>query len=199
MNKTFDQITDLIQSLKKSNEYFAQIDEKHLSEIDLFTFEKLHQFKLPQNYREFLLNFGDGFILPVVNQSKALSLKDSVHNFIWKSFSGPLNEPFKYQGQNPISLVWDDEKDDYEDPRPLSGTLCLGSGGCDILWLLITTGMDAGKVWRFTPDSEQALHPTGLCFLDWYKQQLQKRLDQLKEANKLNSSKESIEKTPRDA
>jgi hypothetical protein len=183
MRRSFSQIKDLIQALKKSNSYFAQIEDKHLSEQDLSAFEKLHQIKLPHNYHEFLLMFGEEVILPVVNQSKTLSLNDSVHNGIWKSFSGPLNEPFKYQSQKPIALEWNDQKDDYEDPQPLSGTLCLGSGGCDILWLLIITGKDAGKVWRFSPDSEQALHPTGLDFLDWYKQQLQKKLNQL---NKIN-------------
>lgn len=184
--KTFDQIKYLIQALKKTNSYFAQINEKQFAKQDLLAFENFHKIKLPHQYREFLLIFGEGAILPVVSQSKILSLKDSIQNGIWKSFSGPLNEPFKYQGQKPIALKWDDEKDDYEDPQPLSGTLCLGSGGCDTLWLLIITGNNAGKVWRFTPDSENALHPTGLYFFDWYKGQLKKRLDQLKKGKMPN-------------
>lgn len=187
MKNILEDIGLLMEGLKSLNPYFAEVPVKPLKEESLREFEVKHKIRLPKDYRNFLLKFGDEAILPSIIGGKSLSLENSIQNGIWKSFAGPLNEAFRYQGTQAIGLEWNDEKDDYADPQPLKGTLCLGSGGCDILWLLIVTGKDSGKVWRFSPDSEKALHPTGLDFLNWAKENLKRKLGQTKKENELKS------------
>lgn len=185
MKDHLQHIKVLHESLKKRRDYFKQnFPKKSLNQIHLKSFEKIHQIQLPKGYREFLLTFGDEAILPYVIGKKALSLKDTVKNEIWKSFEGPLKKPFKYNGNKPIAMDWAEEKDDYVDLRPLRGTLCLGSGGCDIIWLLVINGKEAGKVWQFIPGAEQELNPTRLTFLNWCIKGLKKVLMELDSSKK---------------
>lgn len=165
-----------------------QKPRKTLSEAALQAFEKKHEVRLPLGFRDFLLYFGEEAILPVVIGKRALPLAESTENAIYKSFRGKLKDPFIYEGKKPIALKWDDEKDDYAHLTPLEGTLCLGSGGCDILWLLVIQGVEAGNVWSFAFTSDQALDPSGLDFLAWCTKELEAQIEELEKFNRSSKS-----------
>jgi len=147
-----------------------------VSAADLDAFEADHGVVLPESYRTFLEAFGDGAYLPAVAGGYALPLAENRSDPVWSSFAGPITEPFPYTGTEPVALPWDDEADDYVRPDPMRGTICLGSGGCDVVHVLVVTGEARGTVWTFVPGLDEELQPTGLDVLDWAIAQLERAL-----------------------
>ncbi len=159
--------------------------KKPLPPSVLQAFEESHGIELPGDFKAYLLRFGDEAILPRVFQKKMLPMAEWTENGIYKCFRGELKKPFAYTGKKPLALEWDEEKDDYVHLTPLEGTLCLGSGGCDILWILVVQGPEKGKVWCFVPGAEKALMPTGLGFLEWCEEELKKENEETIRLRKL--------------
>lgn len=138
-----------------------------MTAAELDAFEAAEGVVLPPSHRAFLEAFGDGAWLPAVVGGYALPLAAHRSDPVASSFEGRLTEPFGFTGSVPVALPWDDAADDYVRPDPLRGTICLGSGGCDVVHVVVVTGAARDTVWTFVPGLEEELHPTGLDVLDW--------------------------------
>ncbi len=177
-SSSLDRIQALVAELVVARPYFASLEPVACSRDQLDAFERRHRVELPPAHRALLLALGDRPLLPRVVGSRALGLSDDacLKNGIYQSFEGRLCEAFPYAGELPLALPWDELADDYVDLRPLRGTICLGSGGCDIIWVAVITGRERGRVWCFVPGHEQELQPTGLDLLAWWIDSLERAL-----------------------
>lgn len=147
--------------------HYGPLEGRPMPASELTAYEAEHGVVLPDGFRSFLATFGDGALCPGVLGLRAVPLSEMRSDRVWATFIGPLADPFRWSGTEPVALPWDDDADDYELDDPMAGTLCLGSGGCDVTWILVVSGAARGTVWSFVPGLTEELQPTGLGFVDW--------------------------------
>lgn len=125
-----------------------------ISEKELASFEAEHRITLPDDYRSFLLEVGNGGAGPYYG---LLPLGESLR-------SGDLSRPF------PLTEACSPENDNDDLPDPyLDGHLLLGTHGCGYWSFLVVTGPTAGTVWDDFLAGDGGLRPTGHTFASWYK------------------------------
>ncbi len=161
------QIDALVERLRTVRADVAAMAPRPLAAGALAAFEAEHQVVLPEAYCQLLATLGDGPVAPRLVYGRALTLAACLDDPVFRSFHGQLATPFRYAGERPIALAWDEAADDYVDLTPLDGTLCLGSGGCDEVRVLVVSGSERGRVWDFCPGADHELHPTGMDLLTW--------------------------------
>lgn len=123
------------------------IDEQLLA-----SFETEQHVVLPDDYKRFLVEVGDGGAGPhygLLPFGRSLGPGD-----IRKPF--PLTEAFT-----------PDDSDDIQD-RHFDGYLLLSSMGCGYWSFLVVTGPAAGTVWEDFLAGDGGLRPTGHSFASWY-------------------------------
>lgn len=151
-----------------------------LRKAEIESFEAQHGVRLPETYRQVLLQVGDRAPLPARPPGRIEPLFRARELPVASSFAGPLASPFTFYGSAPVEVPWSEAADDYEDPHWLRGCLPLTSGGCDIVYVLVVSGAERGKVWRAAPSGVPELHPTGMQFAPWYLQELERGLEPLR-------------------
>ena len=133
-----------------------------LSEEEIRSFEQTHQITLPEGYRRFLLEVGNGGHMFGHYRFLPLGAKREVENYA---------EPFRYEE---YWVDWEELEDGEEPPfgNPFtSGTLELIDIGCCQTFQLVITGPCRGEVWHFC---EMGVQPC--CqrqdFLGWFERWL---------------------------
>jgi hypothetical protein len=143
-------------------------DEHHyrlnppISIDEVITFETRHGVTLPDDYRHFLLQAGNGGAGPAYG---LLPLSDDL---VW----GALAKPFA------LTEAWDQAdcqgpEDEIPD-RYRDGCLQLCELGCGYWSFLVVTGEAAGSVWDDYTCAGTGIHPTGHTFSTWYTQWLRR-------------------------
>jgi hypothetical protein len=128
----------------------------------LLTFESRHGVTLPDDYRQFLLQAGNGGAGPAYG---LLPLGDEL---VW----GDLAKPFALTeawNEDDGSAVDDGIPDGYRD-----GCLLLCDLGCGYFSFLVVTGQAAGSVWEDYTCADGGIQPTGETFATWYTQWLRR-------------------------
>jgi hypothetical protein len=139
-----------------------------LPETAIGAFEARHAVALPDGYRQFLLEVADGLAGPDYG---VLPLEETVCG----ESLGLLREPFPLTEATQIPRDYPEIPLEDRDPeaysqamRPFwSGHLVLGASGCGGLNLLIVTGPERGRVWRYERVGDE-FWPSGKDFLAWY-------------------------------
>ena len=152
--------------------YYVQpyVMNSPLTEEQIQDFEGRHSVQLPEDYRLFYKEIGNGGAGPG-NFGLYELTKDE----------GDLSKPFPYIA----SMDWmaleetveDDELDRLMNGRE-DGWLSLCSWGCGEISMLIVTGPKRGQVWI---DSEFGTAPEFPSFLDWYEAWINGRYDEERE------------------
>jgi hypothetical protein len=137
-----------------------------LAEVEIRGFETRHGIELPDGYRRFLQEIGNGGEGPGIDGLAPLGAVPSELPPSWEREWRDLpniRKPF------PLTDAWVWEGEDHDDERLASsrhGTLALCNSGCGMYWLLVVTGAERGQVWAHTD--------VGVCpqdprrdFLDW--------------------------------
>jgi hypothetical protein len=145
-----------------------------LSESELESFERKNQIRLPEDYRRFLQEAGNGG-----------TTRDS-RVFMGNSGAGPcyglvslddaaadsdLRRPFPFTEST--DKLPEDDVARWIDPDNfpgIPGGLALCHAGCGIMWFLIVNGPTYGTMWEGRED----YYPTGLTFGDWYRRWTQR-------------------------
>lgn len=175
-----------------------------LSSEDLIArFEELHEITLPSDYREFLLQVGNGgagpyfglwelaivdeAVLKAAEDNGIIAINDYRHPLHDKVISFPFSSDPKYHSpawkQENLQALEESGYADFNEEA-----LIIGTQGCSISNLLIVTGIHRGEIWSvwleeffgfsgeslFEGDSEGAL-----SFLDWYEHWLDVGLSQV--------------------
>ena len=142
-----------------------------LPEETVAAFEREHRIILPEDYRRFVTEVGDGLAGPGYG---LYPLKETVR------VANPvlLSRPF------PHHEAWDPipspeatgfDTDDYSD-EDIQGTLCISDQGCGMGILLVLTGAERGNLWLDDRDSDMGVRPVRhsitdaprVTFLPWY-------------------------------
>ncbi|MEM8672001.1 MAG: SMI1/KNR4 family protein [Planctomycetota bacterium] len=170
------------------------------SEVARFEFE--HKIKLPEGYRRFLTEVGNGGAGPFYGVFKLGEMDDSFTHRRWKQndgFIGELSEPFPHterwndlppcpvDGQNEDATEAFD--DTYWSSENVHGAIPICHQGCAYRNWLIVTGPEAGNVWEDLRVDHEGLKPVELSngrragFLEWYDAWLCEALAKLESSN----------------
>ena len=147
-----------------------------LSESHLLTFEEKHKITLPDDYRLFLKEVGNGGVgpyygmFPLENFYQSRFYDGSDENCIGNDF---LQTPFPYSKNNPfVENEMDDDLTDevyaQEFIKNLNGTITLAHQGCGYFDMLIVSGEDKGKVWIDARVSDYGMNCIFDSFTEWY-------------------------------
>jgi SMI1 / KNR4 family (SUKH-1) len=134
-----------------------------LCEDALQEFERRHSIILPEGYRRFLLDIGDGSRQGPPSYG-LLGLLAGSNDEVYATHLSQLRREFPFTEH----WVWEGEPDD-EARRVLvdQGTLILGTDGCGQYWMLVVTGPDRGAIWMLADVGVQPCCPR-LDFLGWF-------------------------------
>jgi hypothetical protein len=136
-----------------------------MREAEVAAFEKRHQIVLPQDYRLFLLEVGNGGEGPPAYGLLRLGEVPEDYDRSAGEVQDAINKPF------PLSQawVWEGERADNAELREAldQGILVLGTDGCALYWLLIVTGGERGQIWCKADVGIQPCAPRR-DFLSWY-------------------------------
>ena len=145
--------------------------------------EASFEVELPEDYRYFVTNVGNGgagpgyglFPLPVGDIPRQLPQFGSRNIATGEPFIpgvGNLKDPFPWTSA--ISVFADDEEPDtdqyweYEEWEKQPGVIMLSHQGCGYFWFLVVNGAASGTVWDDSSAATAMLEPTGFTFLAWY-------------------------------
>ena len=174
---------DVVQELQKLRKWdkglkiFGAKSHKYslnpvLSEDCLLGFEKQHGIQLPNDYRTFLREVGNGgagpyygmyklqnFYMPRFYDGSDASIIDN--NFLQTPFPYSENKPFpECDGIADLS--------DEEFVKRLCGTITLAHQGCGYYDMLIVSGEEKGKVWTDATVSDYGMGRSFASFTEWY-------------------------------
>jgi hypothetical protein len=165
-----------------------------ISEAELSELEAQHGITLPDDYRRFLLEIGNGGPGPYTRMDSI----DSVLSYARHSEGDPT-APFPHSSPwLPRYLFGDEASDDgtWYAEHHTNGTLLISSYGCTLNVVLILNGPERGNVWIEDLGADNGLwHITSatienvmaidldneqphLSFLDWYEQALDEQIRQ---------------------
>ncbi|MFI0453577.1 SMI1/KNR4 family protein [Actinomadura sp. 6N118] len=134
-----------------------------LPEADLVSFETRHGVRLPSEYREFLLQVGNGGAGPYyglfpLDDYPPLEALPSEHTDF-------LSTPF------PHTQAWNPPYDapGYEDDVHVIGSLPIVHEGCGYIVRLVVSGPERGKLWEDGRCSDMGIRPFNSGFQRWYR------------------------------
>ncbi len=162
-----------------------------LTEATVARFEKRHGIALPADYRQFLLEVGNGGAGPYYGVFPLGTMDDSFGLKSWKKndgFVGDPSQPFPYR------KAWNDltGMPEYNEPNrerhrkdrdaferrywhQLNGAIPLCHEGCAYRDWLVVTGAEAGRIWYDARNDDAGLSPVmqggrkRVTFYQWYR------------------------------
>ena len=198
MDASFDAILDGLERLrtaKRQPNVFGA--ESHgfelnpsLPESAVEKFEAKHRIRLPEDYRSFLINLGNGGAGPFYGVFKLGEMDDSFDFQKWKEgdgFVGVLSKPFPHAApwnDLPAEPEETDDEEEYEkaleafdavywNPDNVNGAIPLCHEGCAYRDWLVVTGREAGQLWHDARTDPAGLWPITIGkkkrvpFLEW--------------------------------
>ena len=170
----------IFETLRKRNCYNAP-----LAEADVLHFEKRYGIQLPETYRRFITELGDGgkgpHGFPMFTLERALTYqRPGVGDDFLRT---PFPHTSSYNSADDVKYSEFFDKidrhelnvSDEEIVRILmyetAGTLTLAHTGCGYFDMLVVTGPTSGQVWADGRCADYGFKPYGCDFLDWYLEQ----------------------------
>jgi SMI1 / KNR4 family (SUKH-1) len=175
-----------------------------LSESAIIKFEKKYDIYLPQDYRRFLIEVGNGGAGPYYGFFKLGEMDDWRKEYRkWKEndgFMGDLSEPFPHtapwndltgepnydeENEEEYELQMDAFEEKYWDPKNINGAIPICHLGCALRQWLVITGPEAGHVWCDDRADLKGLFPltapgkTRVTFYEWYRGWLDEAIQKL--------------------
>ncbi|MEH1906521.1 MAG: SMI1/KNR4 family protein [Nostoc sp.] len=144
-----------------------------LSNKDIQVFESRYNITLPSEYRNFLLEIGNGGAGPGYGLSGLLGIEheDVILEKLYQENYEILSKPF------PLTEAWNDldlivknnqgfvaNSDAYFDDKFIQGTLTITNYGCGIYAMLVITGEQSGKIWIDDRTNDNGIYPASLSF-----------------------------------
>ena len=139
-----------------------------LTEPEVTAFEARHGVSLPEDYRAFLLEVGDGGAGPFYGIFR-LDRSDLPARYDDDLLPGFLAGTF------PHTLPWNElgdrspeAEDEYFDPAQIRGSLNLSHQGCGYMVRLVLNGPRRGTLWEDGRCSDMGITPFAPDFPTWY-------------------------------
>lgn len=141
-----------------------------LTEAEVVAFEQDHSVTLPDSYRRFLLEIGDGGAGPYYGLYRLYGEGMRADDREDRTMPGHLATPFPHVDHwNAVTFGPDSVMDEfeYEEPKWSAGSLNIAHFGCGAFFRLVITGAARGQVWFDDRAADGGLTP-GPDFHDWY-------------------------------
>lgn len=181
----------LAQQTDKNFEVFAANSHEYVvgkvvENDDILKFEKDYEVSLPECYKAFLLNVGNGGksyqksaagpgygIFPL-GKNVAEFVNDNPENWLKQNCSlyPNMSDDFWKELNNKIDEDISDEGFEYELGKIFSGILPLGTEGCTYYYGLVLNGEYKGRVVNIDIDRRKPYFDFESNFLDWYERWL---------------------------
>ncbi len=138
-----------------------------LLEGEIVNFENAYEIVLPEGYREYLKQIGNGGEGPpeygISRLGEVASDMSSFQKENWTSLDNaskefPFTKPWIWDAEE-ISTEGTEDDVDY-------GSIYIGNDGCGMYWHLIVSGKETGNMWLFTGEGIAHTEPK-LDFLSW--------------------------------
>ncbi len=151
-----------------------------LTESEVREFEQVHQVSLPEEYRRFLLEIGNGGVGPDYGLRRLLDPRRSVPELI--SHSWPHRTEWNLSRDQFASVQ--EFNVEYEREQQAQGSLALCDMGCGYEILLVVTGEERGTIWQDLRAGDGGIVPLQnvksgserMSFSEWYEDWLDKSL-----------------------
>lgn len=182
------QTLSLLQALDPDYRVFGANKHRYLlnpvlSEADVRAFEQQHHVALPEGYRRFLTEIGNGgagpyYGLETLHDSLFLDLDRKIEHAY-----GDPSKPFLLTERWNMTFSGDDDdmqayaafEEEYSQPVRVDGLLRICNFGCGVALNLVVNGAEYGTIWVDDRASDGGIYPdpyfeqTGRTqFLDWY-------------------------------
>ena len=144
-----------------------------LSNKDIQVFESRYNIKLPSEYRNFLLEIGNGGAGPGYGLSglSGIESEDVIPEKLYPENYEILSKPFLLtEAWNDLDLIVKNNTDfvtnnnKYFDDKFIQGTLPITNYGCGIYAILVVTGEQSGKIWIDDRTNDNGIYPASLSF-----------------------------------
>ncbi|AUB37733.1 Flp pilus assembly protein TadD, containings TPR repeats [Nostoc flagelliforme CCNUN1] len=144
-----------------------------LSNKDIQVFESRYNITLPSEYRNFLLEIGNGGAGPGYGLSglSGIESEDVIPEKLYPENYEILSKPFPFtKAWNDLDLIAKNntdfvtKNDDYFDDKFIQGTLSITNYGCGIYAMLVVTGEQSGKIWIDDRTNDNGIYPACLSF-----------------------------------
>ena len=194
--EAIQRIKDKLQRLKRTDKTYNVFgSEKHryklnsrLSEKSIRQFEEVTKTKLPDGYREFLKEIGNGGagpyygLEPLENGQYAdLHYKDSA-DLVNPSLPFPHTTHWNFESDQFIP----ENEDAYFDNKWVNGVLRISDFGCGIWMNMVVNGPEAGNIWVDSRVNDGGIFPDPffkeegrVSFLEWYELWLNQSLKEV--------------------
>lgn len=157
-----------------------------VSANEIALFENKHGVKLPVEYKEFLLNLGNGGVGPYYGLYPLEKYRDHYNDHLWEDEDlarDYLNVPFKRTERWIPEPIVDEPEQDFEG---LYGTISICHEGCGYLFTIIVNGEGYGDIWFDAMVSRQGIMPLinnesnrRYSFFEWYESWLDKEINKI--------------------
>ncbi|HLO88581.1 MAG TPA: SMI1/KNR4 family protein [Nostocaceae cyanobacterium] len=134
-----------------------------LSEGEIQAFESKYGISLPSDYRQFLLEVGNGGVGPGYGLYKIVESgsENEVAATPYQNNYDILSQPF------PLTTAWNNldlSSHDYLDNKLIQGTLTIANYGCGIYAMLVITGEQQGRIWIDDRTNDSGIYPASVNF-----------------------------------
>jgi hypothetical protein len=155
------------KSDRKFADYFPPLPEAEVAAI-----ESAHGVRLPEGYRDFLLQIGNGGNGPpeyglAQLQSVASEMTDeeleAFGQLKYVMLPFPFTKPWDWESEP--------ENEEGMQAQAYHGCIYLGDDGCGQYWLLIVTGSERGNIWMISGEGVWSTLPKR-TFLQWMEEWL---------------------------
>jgi hypothetical protein len=196
----YESVRNAIEALRQRDaafELFGALRHRYefnprLSELKVAEFEGRYGIRLPEAYRHFLLNVGDGGAGPSYGVFKLGKMDDDYGEKEWKEgqFVGSLRDCWPHRqawnlpeealtipdglSDEATEMAMDEVNERYWDVSLVAGALPICHHGCAYRDWLVVTGPEAGQVWSDERVDDKGLWPyeradgKRLTFAQWY-------------------------------
>ncbi|MEV6217309.1 SMI1/KNR4 family protein [Nocardia sp. NPDC051833] len=139
-----------------------------LAESEVSAFEARHGVELPEDYRSFIVEVGDGGAGPFYGIFR-LDRTDLDGRDGADLVPGFLAGAFPHtQSWNELGDGTPEAEDEYFDPAHIRGSLDVSHQGCGYMVRLVLDGPHRGALWEDGRCSGSGVSPFALGFADWY-------------------------------
>lgn len=150
-----------------------------LSEID--NFQQQYKVTLPEDYREFLTQIGNGGAGPEYGLHR---LQDSVREHDRVLLSQPWPHQTEWNLKSSDFASYQDYDDTYSSDEQVQGALFISDIGCGHKTLLVISGDEQGTIWQDFRAGDEGIVPikniltdsAQVSFSEWYEMWLDKNL-----------------------
>jgi len=185
----------ILKSLDKSFEIFGSENHNYkfhskISEKEVLKFEKNHKITLPDFFREFVLEFGNGGCGPSYGLMKINNGVLDIPSYPKDSDTITLSNQFRFKTFWNLEDFAEDNYDlwekEYDSSKWCDGMLRICHEGCGYYVNLVVTGKERGNIWLDARVSEQGIYPINhfknkakTSFFEWYLNWLDNSINEL--------------------